>query len=152
MDRKRNISLFSSLFSSLPPSLLPSLLLSSLWLFSLALASGSARAAPTAARYTVAEIGGRGTDGLAINGLGNIAGVVRDGDLPQAFLYANGAFTRLGTLGGAESSGAGVNDGCISAAWAKSGWRAAWRCGCIGATRTTRTERTERTEHHRSSG
>ena len=70
MDRKRNISL------------LPSLLLSSLWLLWLlwlALASGSARAAPTAARYTVAEIGGRGADGLAINGLGNIADLVRDG-------------------------------------------------------------------------
>lgn len=87
-----------------------SLLWSPVWLLSLALAGGAAHAEPATVRYTVVEIGGPGTDGLAINSLGDIAGVVRDLDMPQAFLHADGALKRLGTLGGGESYGAGVND------------------------------------------
>lgn len=85
-----------------------SLLWSPVWLLSLSLAGGAAHAEPATVRYTVVGIGGPGTDGLAINSLGDIAGVVRDLDMPQAFLHADDALKRLGTLGGGESYGAGA--------------------------------------------
>ena len=68
-------------------------------------------------RYLVTQIG-ETWRGTAINNLGQVAGYgIFDGKM-RAFLYADGSVTILGTLGGGNSSGWGINDSGQVAGWA----------------------------------
>jgi probable HAF family extracellular repeat protein len=54
--------------------------------------------------------GSANTEAEAINDKGTIVGSYYTGSATQAFIYKNGAFTALGTLGGSNSSASAVND------------------------------------------
>lgn len=66
-----------------------------------------ARATP---RYSIRVLAGPGSVATGINGNGDVVGQASGGDATHAFLYSGDALTDLGTLGGASSSAAAVNE------------------------------------------
>ncbi len=68
--------------------------------------------------YDAIQIGGAGTFSSGLNDAGHVAGGYMVGDNQHAFLWSNGVLTDLGTLGGAESSAAAINNGDQVVGWA----------------------------------
>ncbi|WP_228370230.1 PKD domain-containing protein [Methylococcus capsulatus] len=65
--------------------------------------------------------GGTAVVASAINNNGQIVGWAKIEDVRHAFLYSNGAFSDLGTLGGDSSFGTGVNDAGQVVGYAETG-------------------------------
>jgi probable HAF family extracellular repeat protein len=66
--------------------------------------------AATAASYKLKIVGPAGSSAESINGSGQVAGSMPSGSHTHAFRYNGIGWTDLGTLGGANSYGFGIND------------------------------------------
>ncbi len=76
--------------------------------FLLALALAGALPAVAAPRYSVTALPA-GTNPLGINDLGHVAGDLATPDGRRGFVWADGALTALGTLGGPDSTASAIN-------------------------------------------